>query len=775
MYRKMFTNDVTAPKQRVVGAPPSPDAMAWDNPFPTFPTKNTTSKPGNGGGHGGSGHSTQSSESRPDGSQYPRPRTAQGHEPPRERYEPRSAVEPGPRSRLPFQDDQAAPNRQADYVEPYPPASGRAYEEPPPAPVSAIPYRTARSNTLTQEYAEPVRPIAPRGPQGGGPVPFAPRDNYGPMRNDPVPRPSTAAGSYNDNRSRDHARSRSIDGMQGANFGNPPAQHRQDDFRPPRQDSYNDQFAAHPQSPNGVAQSYHQAAGRQLHSPLHDDMPNFPLDHDDRQNMHRAQTPNYDSRAQNYPSGQEPPLNGRGRPNNPGSRPGFAAQAARSRSQPNLRDQQPQIPTDHGFDFGISGRPQEPPVDMPDPNRDFPGPQNNGDPRGGRNGSWDDRGPDGGRRGPRTSPRNGDFGPPPNGSRGQYPPNPNGVPNGRYGPPGTQLPRPQDGRRPDGRPDGRLRIDPNAPRPDPRNGPTSPRGVPGSPASFANRRGPGQPLDPRRQNGATPPPGSNRPLNPDALPAHPTPVRPGLGQTSNAGSQPAKPPPVRQYGNAPSTQTRPSVDQQSAPETERKKVKEKPVTLEEIENLKKSIQKNPQDFSIQLTMAKKLVEAAVVLADEGGRADAKTKVKNREKYVLNAHKFLNKLVDKDNYPDAMFYLADCHGRGLLGLETDPRAAFSLYERAAKLGHPQSAYRAAVCCELGQKDGGGTPQDPMKAVQYYKKAATLGDTPAMYKMGMIQLKGLLGQPKNPTEAITWLKRAAERADEENPHALHELVR
>ncbi|TVY36806.1 Chitin synthase regulatory factor [Lachnellula occidentalis] len=44
---------------------------------------------------------------------------------------------------------------------------------------------------------------------------------------------------------------------------------------------------------------------------------------------------------------------------------------------------------------------------------------------------------------------------------------------------------------------------------------------------------------------------------------------------------------------------------------------------------------------------------------------------------------------------------------------------------------------------------------------------------MYKMGMIQLKGLLGLPKNPGEAVGWLKRAAQAADAENPHALHEL--
>jgi TPR repeat protein len=44
---------------------------------------------------------------------------------------------------------------------------------------------------------------------------------------------------------------------------------------------------------------------------------------------------------------------------------------------------------------------------------------------------------------------------------------------------------------------------------------------------------------------------------------------------------------------------------------------------------------------------------------------------------------------------------------------------------------------------------------------------------MYKMGMILLKGLLGQQKHLGEAINMLKRAADNADAENPHALHEL--
>lgn len=63
---------------------------------------------------------------------------------------------------------------------------------------------------------------------------------------------------------------------------------------------------------------------------------------------------------------------------------------------------------------------------------------------------------------------------------------------------------------------------------------------------------------------------------------------------------------------------------------------------------------------------------------------------------------------------------------------------------------------------------------MKSVQWYRKAASLGDTGAMYKLGIILLKGLLGQPKSTRDALSWLKRAADQADVNNPHALHELV-
>ena len=178
------------------------------------------------------------------------------------------------------------------------------------------------------------------------------------------------------------------------------------------------------------------------------------------------------------------------------------------------------------------------------------------------------------------------------------------------------------------------------------------------------------------------------------------------------------------------------------------------------------------DQQAGLKLVKKVVEASNMLANDGGRADAKTTSRNREGYVTEAYKLLKRLVNA-GYADAMFYLADCYGQGKLGLNPDPKEAFRLYQSAAKTNHAQSAYRVAVCCEMGEEEGGGTRRDPLKAIQWYKRAATLGDTPAMYKMGMILLKGLLGQPKNPREALPWLKRAAERADSDNPHALHEL--
>ncbi|KAI4261789.1 MAG: hypothetical protein L6R42_003021, partial [Xanthoria sp. 1 TBL-2021] len=305
--------------------------------------------------------------------------------------------------------------------------------------------------------------------------------------------------------------------------------------------------------------------------------------------------------------------------------------------------------------------------------------------------------------------------------------------------------------------------------PDGQSRPSMSRGTPSQDSqSQGSRKGP----SPIARHGPASP-AVDPQIKPDALPAHPAPVRAGL-MSSPPANQPSRPPPVRQYSaglsSYPQTSSSPKPQISRPP---REKSEPVAVTHEGFERLRQSTRRNPSDNQTQLLLAKKLVEAASVLADDGGRADAKTTSKNRERFNSEAYKLVKKLI-QNGYPEASFYLGDCYSRGSLGLQTDAKEAFSQYQSAAKAGHAQAAYRVAVCCEMGLEEGGGTKRDALKAMQWYQRAATLGDTPAMYKMGVIQLKGLLGQPKNASAALSWLQRAAKQADEENPHALHELA-
>lgn len=418
----------------------------------------------------------------------------------------------------------------------------------------------------------------------------------------------------------------------------------------------------------------------------------------------------------------------------------FYQQAARSRSQPDLHGQYAQgngvyeiagdAPAVPSLPIGNSNRP--PPNGLPS------GPRGRGMPTRGM--TMD--------AGPQRAPSNGGYGPGPQQNpdpryRQQHPPLPRGYSDeSAYSEPG-----------------------PNAMR----------NGSPMMAGNMAPRPGTAAPAPGRMLSDPVRRPGTTQPRNPDSLPAHPTPVRAGLmqqKQEQGSSSQAARPPPIRQYHTDPTPGGIMNQPQSSEP-PQRRVSAPHPVTHDELNRLRNTLKFNPSDSATGLQLAKKLVEAASVLADEGGTADTRTRNKNREKFVLEAHKIVKKLVSNGS-ADAMFYLADCYGQGRLGLQVDTKEAFTLYQSAAKAGHPASAYRTAVCCEMGHEEGGGTKKDPLKAVQWYRRAAALGDTPAMYKMGMILSKGLLGQQKNLGEAINMLKRAADRANEENPHALHELA-
>lgn len=193
-----------------------------------------------------------------------------------------------------------------------------------------------------------------------------------------------------------------------------------------------------------------------------------------------------------------------------------------------------------------------------------------------------------------------------------------------------------------------------------------------------------------------------------------------------------------------------------------------PFTKEYVDQYRQRIKSDP-DPDAHFQYAKYLIEAAKNIGKDV--KDQRALRKYRDMLVAESLKVMRRLATQgEPHAEAQFFLANCHGTGTLGLQVDHERAYHLYLQAAKSSHAAACYRVAVCNEIGA----GTRKDQARAAAFYKKAASLGDTPAMYKLGMIFLHGQLGIPPNPKEGIAWLRRAAEQADDENPHALHELA-
>ncbi|KAF8526840.1 hypothetical protein BU17DRAFT_40024 [Hysterangium stoloniferum] len=192
-----------------------------------------------------------------------------------------------------------------------------------------------------------------------------------------------------------------------------------------------------------------------------------------------------------------------------------------------------------------------------------------------------------------------------------------------------------------------------------------------------------------------------------------------------------------------------------------------PYTKAFVDDYRQRIKADP-DPEAHFAYAKYLIEAAKKIGADS--PDQRAVRKYRDLLITESLKVMRRLATQgDGFSEAQFFLANCYGTGMLGLQMDHERAYHLYLQAAKQNHAAASYRVAVCNEIGA----GTRREHPRAFAFYRKAASLGDTAAMYKLGMILLTGSLGQQKNPREAIGWLRRAAEQADEENPHALHEL--
>jgi TPR repeat protein len=201
-----------------------------------------------------------------------------------------------------------------------------------------------------------------------------------------------------------------------------------------------------------------------------------------------------------------------------------------------------------------------------------------------------------------------------------------------------------------------------------------------------------------------------------------------------------------------------------------------PYTKEFVDDYRARMKMDP-DPEAQFAFARYLIEAARKIGEDMSTTDPRAGKRYRDGLLAESLKNLKRLAaeggagkGEGGYPEAQFFLANMFGTGQLGLQVDHEKAYQLYMQASKANHPAATYRTAVCNELGA----GTRKEMNRAVLFYRKAAALKDTAAMYKLAMILLMGSMGQARNPNEGVVWLRRAASQADEDNPHALHELA-
>lgn len=734
-------------KKKIFTDTKSPDTVAWDNPFPTFPAGKTKGIQDDGNINRSMADMRISDKTLDPSA--PRPRTTDNSDQYRR-------DEPHPRTQQPswnFEGAAPVPARHpeapvgtskrppADYGRPRP-FTGRSSEEvsrgaarsnqalQPDAERSRTMPNNVSSSVLksgfqtehasTREWQEPGHTTGYYGPDDAAYVPGRPSTGSGTRPSGPVQSRSYEIQQLRNNQTRPQL---------GNGVSN--VQTTPDHLPSSRQDSIGDVYDSYydGSTPASPAQSHR--GYRAYQPPIEEEMPNFDATSMASPSHHRGMTIDDHLQPQQIQP-EMPPL-----PDQYQDRHAVAfdrsqthGQAPRSRSQPDLKNRRPpRAQPNDGFDFGLS--PEA--TSMP----------------------------------PRSSQRNGRQPPP------QYP---------IEGPPTShdldrQQPASRDGPRQPPIPyRANMSSRPSEPYPQQSVIQAPPEQyrppVQQRPSQNGQSRSPGGRPSPDSRAGPTSPP-ANLPMRPDTLPAHPAPVRAGL-MSSPSPPQVAKPVPVRNYNTNSSplqNLSTPLAASSSRPAEQRKAPTS--VTQGELDGLRQNIKVNPSDQKAQMLLAKKLMEAVAGLDEGVPRLDQKTIQKTRERYYAEAYKIVKRLASAGS-ADGMFFLGDCYSQGRLDLEKSSREAFSLYQSAAKAGHAQAAFRVAVCCELGLEEDGGTKRDLGKAVQWYKRAAELGDTPAMYKTGVIQLKGLLGQPKNAAEAVVWLRRAAEKADKDNPHALHELV-
>jgi TPR repeat protein len=186
--------------------------------------------------------------------------------------------------------------------------------------------------------------------------------------------------------------------------------------------------------------------------------------------------------------------------------------------------------------------------------------------------------------------------------------------------------------------------------------------------------------------------------------------------------------------------------------------------------------KKTNDMGIQFEFALHLINYAMELmpdprlsaySEEDRIATPDFVIARRAELLKEAKQMLDKLSNR-SYPYAQYYLGDAYSSGMFG-KPDNAAAFRLFVSAAKHGHAEGAYRAALSYEFGW----GCRVEPAKAVQFYEAAASKNHPGAMLRLGKACCFNDLGFKNQYKNGVKWLKRATESADVQYPQAPYEL--
>ncbi|KAI1371925.1 hypothetical protein F4677DRAFT_280783 [Hypoxylon crocopeplum] len=125
---------------------------------------------------------------------------------------------------------------------------------------------------------------------------------------------------------------------------------------------------------------------------------------------------------------------------------------------------------------------------------------------------------------------------------------------------------------------------------------------------------------------------------------------------------------------------------------------------------------------------------------------------------VDAINIISYLADQ-GHPEALFIRGKWLEFGKFGKRQDKKEAYASYSAAAQSGWGRADYRIGMLYE--------NSNDMDKAMRHYQMGLASKDSAASYRLGMVNLLGQRGQPKDIPKGLDLIHSAADTADEDAP--------